>query len=213
MSRDTYTADSLGWISTLLTQPTDIVPSAVYLQAAPCWLQLVCQASSSCRSWRSWSWPTALGPLRNSSNTTPSTCPAAWSSSKTTDPSHLPTDRPTDWSSYFYLRSPSSSSFFSQMLARRLTSLPALPPHSPVFLHTPLSRLTHRQTKKWEDGRCQTRGWWNGIWASFEMMLEWKAWCDVLSYSKFLFQINTRFLFTRESFSKDADDYFCSIEE
>lgn len=152
VSRNTYTTDWLGWISNLLTQPTDFVPFAVYLQAAPCWLQLVCQASSSCRSWRSWSWPTALGPLRNSSNTTPSTCPAAWSSSKTTDPSHLPTDRPTDWSSYFYLRPTSSSSFFSQMLARRLTSLPA--PHSPVLLHTPLSRLTHRQTKRREDR------WW-----------------------------------------------------
>lgn len=42
-------------------------------------------------------------------------------------------------------------------------------------------------------------------------MLEWRAWCDVLSDSKFLFEVEStkRLLFTKESFSKDLDgDFF-----
>lgn len=46
---------------------------------------------------------------------------------------------------------------------------------------------------------ARPRRWWDGVWASFKKMLEWRAWCDVLSDSKFLFQNQRKTLGRRAS--------------
>lgn len=154
--------------SCLLHSPSlNVVPPTVSLQAAPCWPLTVCQASSSCRSWRNWSWPTALEPPPSSSNTTPSTCPTAWSSSKTTDPSYWSTDRP------IAILLPSSSLLFLTVFsnASQETELLLLYDNVPHHLLTrPSSSTPHwvdwptggQRGRKADDGRCQTQkmtGW------------------------------------------------------
>lgn len=96
------------------TNCTAVIPTlrVVYThQAAPCWPLMVCQASFSCRNSRNWSWPTVPEPPLSSLNTTHSTCPTAWSSSKIINPA----DQSMEWSlfSRHHPPLPPSSSTFS----------------------------------------------------------------------------------------------------
>lgn len=138
-------------------------PPCCVLQAAPCWPPRACQAWSSCRSWKSWSWPIAPGPRLSSSSTTPSTCPTAWSSN------NCPAGPAARRAPHLHLPPPHSS---SSSLSRRLDcpTVPSLTPKPhltpPISAHLPLHPLTHRQRgRKADEGTRQIplRGRWDGV--------------------------------------------------
>lgn len=160
------------------------------LQAAPCWPPPGCQASSSCRSWRNWSWPTVQEPRPSSSNTTPSTCPTAWSSSKTAQPSsdrrpyvNLP---PQPVLVLFHTEL--SLHHSSSPLPARSSPVPLCPPPQPSE-RTP-SLAGRLRGRKVQNRTCHVQR--HGVRAAFEKTLAWGARCDVLSDSKFLFHKRRR---------------------
>lgn len=170
-------------------------------QAAPCWPLMVCQASFSCRNSKNWSWPTVPEPLLSSLNTTHSTCPTAWSLSKTTNPADQPMER-----SLFSRRHPPpppSSSTFSLDASRKPTcshyTTFVITLHLGIILfHLPLSILNLGRTVRIA-GR-----WWLLRNGAGEKHWVWKGYLFQSQQKKIAFCLQKRFFFLN---TKETDGY------